>query len=145
ADAETPPFPDYGWGLWKVREDIEDWNESLRTLYVACTRAQDYLILSSALAPSFRPSSPWMLTLAERFDLFSGACLVPELPPERIPTVRVLRELAESDEVEAPPTRPARSVVPGGGTGYPAAIPGRRIGQRSFTVAELEASLHAPP
>src|SRR5262249_2487623 len=32
-DEATSPFPDYGWGLRKVREDIEDWHESLRTLY----------------------------------------------------------------------------------------------------------------
>jgi ATP-dependent helicase/nuclease subunit A len=166
ADAETPPFPDYGWGLWKVREDIEDWNESLRTLYVACTRAQDYLILSSALAPSFRPSSPWMLTLAERFDLFSGACLVPDLPPERTPAVRVpdVREAFTTGNTGNTLEEQGKREFEG--TGHPSAgipdsasplsspvspvfpvvnIPVRRIGQRSFTVAELEACLHAPP
>ena len=44
---DPPPFTDHGWSLWRMREDIEDWHESLRILYVACTRARDYLILSA--------------------------------------------------------------------------------------------------
>lgn len=141
-DEETPPFPDYGWGLWKVREDIEEWHESLRTLYVACTRAQDYLILSAAVPPALRPSSTWMLTLADRFDLFSGACLVPELPPDRVPKVRADGPGQEGEEV---PRRaaPERVPLPTADTAAPAPIPLRRSGQRVFTVAELEALLAA--
>jgi ATP-dependent helicase/nuclease subunit A len=74
-DEEPAPFSNRGWALWRMREDVEDWHESLRTLYVACTRAEDYLILSSGLPPSLKPASPWMQTLAERFDLRSGNCL----------------------------------------------------------------------
>ena len=73
ADEDPPPFADYGWGLWKIQEEIEDWSESLRTLYVGCTRAMDYLILSSAIRPSFKPTSIWMKLLAERFDLFESS------------------------------------------------------------------------
>ena len=143
ADEEPPPFADYGWGLWKVREDIEDWHESLRTLYVACTRAQDYLILSSAVPPSFRPSGTWMLTLAERFDLNTGACLVDELPPEKVPRVRVtLPELEAGPEGHTlkAPVRP-RQVENLSHGAEP--IPLLRAGQRLVTVAELEACLTA--
>src|SRR5262249_12894155 len=140
ADEATPPFPDYGWGLRKVREDIEDWHESLRTLYVACTRAQDYLILSAAVSPSFRPSSTWMLTLAERFDLDSRRCLLPGLPAGQSPAGRVTRELTEPGDASA--SGAADSLAPAEAcVGCPAAMPLLRTSQRVFTVEELEASL----
>jgi len=88
--AEDPlPFPDFAWRLWEVAEDIEDAREELRTLYVACTRAQDYLVLSAAIAKPFQASSPWMLTLTERFDIATGACLDAEIPAAQAPRVRV--------------------------------------------------------
>jgi ATP-dependent helicase/nuclease subunit A len=68
-------FADFGWQLWKMQTDLEEWQEDLRTLYVACTRAEDYLILSSSLPDSYQPAGPWMQTLAERFDLETGECL----------------------------------------------------------------------
>ncbi len=140
ADEPTAPFPDYGWGLWKVGEEIEDWDESLRTLYVACTRAEDYLVLSAAVPPSFRPSGPWMLTLAERFDPFTGACLVPDLSDGEVPRVRVTRELCDVP-ADAVPAVPRPASVPD--VSAPSPIPVRRVGQRVFTVAELEACLRA--
>ena len=144
ADEEPPPFVDYGWGLYTVRENIEDWHESLRTLYVACTRARDYLILSAAVKPSFRPSSTWMLTLAERFDLSSGACLVPDLPPDMVPRVRVRQPEGGAARLAAPPG-PAQLARPTGAASFaaPVSVPLRRTGQRVFTVAELEALLAA--
>jgi ATP-dependent helicase/nuclease subunit A len=81
ADEEEPPFPDFGYRLWRANEELEQWREDLRTLYVACTRPQDYLVLSAALAEDHRPAGPWMLTLAERFGLDTGACLPPDIPP----------------------------------------------------------------
>src|SRR5262249_30372941 len=68
AEEEPAPFPDFGWRLWKAAETIEDWHEDLRTLYVACTRAEDYLLLSASLEESLPPSNTWMQTLAGRFD-----------------------------------------------------------------------------
>jgi ATP-dependent helicase/nuclease subunit A len=139
SDEPTPPFPDYGWGLWKLREDIEDWHESLRILYVACTRAQDYLVLSSAVPSKFRPSGTWMLTLAERFDLFSGECLVPDIPPENVPPVRVTHGLVPA--VEPPPVAQSSRLAQVGAA--PGMLSPVRTGQTVFTVAELEACLLA--
>jgi ATP-dependent helicase/nuclease subunit A len=73
---DPPPFPDYSQRLWNAVEDIEEWREDLRILYVACTRAEDYLVLSAALPANFSPTTSWMLALAERFDLKTGRCLV---------------------------------------------------------------------
>src|SRR5207244_3702032 len=50
---DPPPFPDYSQRLWNTAEDIEDWREDLRILYVACTRAEAYLVLSAALPADF--------------------------------------------------------------------------------------------
>jgi ATP-dependent helicase/nuclease subunit A len=96
---DPPPFSDYGWRLWETAEALADWREDLRTLYVACTRAQDYLVLSAALPDHFAPQTPWMLLLAERFDLHGGQCLVPGLSPERTPQVRVMRQLTAATDV----------------------------------------------
>ena len=61
-----------------MQTDLEEWQEDLRTLYVACTRAEDYLILSSSLPEAYQPAGPWMQTLADRFDLETGNCLATE-------------------------------------------------------------------
>ena len=53
-------------------EKREDEAESLRVLYVALTRAADYLILSSGLDAKGRPHSLWMKHLAAHFDLQTG-------------------------------------------------------------------------
>jgi ATP-dependent helicase/nuclease subunit A len=53
-------------------ESREDEQESLRVLYVAMTRAADYLVLSAALPANGRLKSPWMRLLADRFDLETG-------------------------------------------------------------------------
>jgi ATP-dependent helicase/nuclease subunit A len=88
-EEEEPPFPKFGWRLYEAAETVEQWHEELRALYVACTRAQDYLVLSAALVKPFRPTSSWMSVVAERFDLATGACLAPDVPAERRPQVRV--------------------------------------------------------
>jgi ATP-dependent helicase/nuclease subunit A len=108
--AEEPlPFPALAWRLWEAGEAVEDWREDLRTLYVACTRAEDYLILSAALPAAYSPANPWMLKLAERFDLRTGRCLAPGIRPEQQPAVRV------TDLLSPPPEKPlTRSVgIPG--------------------------------
>ncbi|MBV9123174.1 MAG: UvrD-helicase domain-containing protein, partial [Planctomycetes bacterium] len=84
---DPPPFGDFSWRLWEAVEHLEDWAEDLRTLYVACTRAEDYLVLSAALPKSFQPANAWMLTLADRFDLTTGACRDHTLAPEKRPRV----------------------------------------------------------
>jgi ATP-dependent helicase/nuclease subunit A len=82
-------FADFGWQLWKMQTELEEWQEDLRTLYVACTRAEDYLILSSSLPDPYQPAGPWMQTLAERFDLETGRCLAGDVEEGRQPLVQV--------------------------------------------------------
>lgn len=65
-----------GLRLYKRMEAIEDEAESLRLLYVAATRAADYLILSHGWLKkeklAGKHKSPWICLLAERFDLSDG-------------------------------------------------------------------------
>jgi ATP-dependent helicase/nuclease subunit A len=98
ADEEPPPFSALGWRLWKARDEMEEWQEDLRTLYVACTRAEDQLVLSAALPEDVPPTNAWMQVLLERFDLATGECLAPEITAERMPRVRVVDGRSEPEE-----------------------------------------------
>jgi ATP-dependent helicase/nuclease subunit A len=91
ADEELPPFSGFGAELAKKMEEMEDWHEALRILYVACTRAQDYLILSAALEPECQPNTPWMAVLADAFDLRTGTAQYPSVSDSPIPKVRVAK------------------------------------------------------
>jgi ATP-dependent helicase/nuclease subunit A len=114
---EPPPVGDFGWKLWQASEAVEEWREDLRTLYVACTRAEDYLVLSAALKPDLRPEGSWMRLLAERFDLHTGRCLVTELAPEQVPQIRVTDALRPPPAASPPP---AQAPLKPKGTGVPA-------------------------
>jgi len=139
ADEEPLPFPDFASRLWKTREAIEEWQEDLRTLYVACTRAQDYLVLSASLSDSFAPETAWMLALAERFDLRSGGCLANDVPAAEVPRVRVIDGTKVTISGERPAS--ASAVLAGRprlNDGAMAPVPVRLSGKRLFTVAEIE-------
>jgi hypothetical protein len=97
SDEDETPFAPLPSRLLRATDEMEEWNEDLRTLYVACTRPQDYLILSAALPPDYQPAGPWMVTLADRFDLTSGICTATDVPAECCPVVRVI-------DAEHPPT-----------------------------------------
>jgi ATP-dependent helicase/nuclease subunit A len=150
SDDPEPTFDDQGWSLWRMREDIEDWHESLRTLYVACTRAQDYLILSASLPSSLKVSSPWIQTLASRFDLRSGESLAANLSRARVIGSLIGLEIGAEEHWRAggvnPPVEDQGVYTPRSpdATGWPEPIPLRACGQRVFTVEELEAFLLDP-
>lgn len=61
-----------GMSLFSAIEKVEELEERKRLLYVAFTRAADYLLLSSSLEAYDKPKSDWMELLAERFDLETG-------------------------------------------------------------------------
>ncbi len=59
--------------LWRYAEAAEEAAETNRLLYVATTRAADYLVLSSGVQQRRRRArSPGCKLLARRFDLVSG-------------------------------------------------------------------------
>jgi ATP-dependent helicase/nuclease subunit A len=143
-DEEPPPFPEFGWRLWRAAETVEEWHEELRTLYVACTRAQDYLVLSAALESPFRPANSWTATLAEAFDLQTGTCLDPHIAPGHPPCVRVTDSLDGLVAASGPDGGPARDEC-GKGARKTRPLPAdvaplqaHLRGKRVVTVAELE-------
>ena len=116
--------------------------EDLRTLYVACTRAEDYLILSAALKSDFSPQSPWMLTLAERFDLKTGKCLGSDLPPETVPKVAIAGPEAPAP---SPAGRPAAQRTTRKASPPAVAVEPTSPLPRIWTVGEVEALLASGP
>jgi ATP-dependent helicase/nuclease subunit A len=64
-----------GMSLFIAREKVHELEERKRLLYVACTRAADYLILSSSLQSLDEPASDWMELIARRFNLATGEFL----------------------------------------------------------------------
>jgi len=81
AEDEEVPFSKFPHELGKTADEIDDWQEDLRTFYVACTRAEKRLILSAGfgkeLPESGAPtdSNAVVLLLAERFNLKTGVCI----------------------------------------------------------------------
>ena len=61
-----------GRDLYSLVEKEETKAEIKRLLYVAATRAADYLVLSSGLDKPGEIKGPWMELLAQRFDLATG-------------------------------------------------------------------------
>ncbi len=59
------------------RENVAALEELDRLFYVACTRAADYLIVSSAMCKFDGSGDRWIETLAGSFDIDTGECLVP--------------------------------------------------------------------
>jgi ATP-dependent helicase/nuclease subunit A len=104
-DEDGPPFSAFAYELYREREKLDDWQENLRTLYVACTRARDYLVLSAALTDEHSAKSGWMLTLTERFDLTTGQCIATDVPEDRKPRIHVF------DRSRPIPELPARAKI----------------------------------
>lgn len=88
--------PTTGMKLFTAKERSEELAERNRLLYVAATRAADYLILSSSLQDLDTPRSDWMKLLAERFELATGK-LTALLPSDFTrPHIRVVIEPEET-------------------------------------------------
>jgi hypothetical protein len=97
--------------LGQAADRIDEWQDDLRIFYVACTRAKQLLILSAGwqgagpCEPDERggtripPSHVNHLTatLAERFDLKSGRCLDPSVPPSVTASIQVRYEMPNSE------------------------------------------------
>ncbi len=99
---EEAPFPPFADELGKTADRLADWQEDLRVLYVACTRAEDLLILSAGLPEPFpaavaglptpfpaKAANHWTLALAERFDPRTGRCVADDVKADDVPRVRV--------------------------------------------------------
>ncbi len=93
-----------GFELHALAENQQQQAEMVRLLYVATTRAADYLILSAGVPQLGQPKGPWMDLLDTRFDLLAGRpkCDLPDKVSVR-DDVRV-RVTTDEPAVEAEPS-----------------------------------------
>lgn len=146
-EEDKPLFTEFPARLQQVQEEIEEWHEALRILYVACTRAQDYLVLSAAMREPFVPSNPWTNVLAERFDLRSGQFRA-ALKDGPVPVIRVVTELAAAGGIDLPNPAPGRKPHHGTPDRIPpdaaCSVPPRLSARRVFTLGELDSIRRRP-
>lgn len=123
---EPLPFSRLPAHVGRLTQELEDWQESQRIFYVAATRAEDLLILSAGL-PNPLPDAglpdfsigPWLLTLAQHFDLRTGSCLRQDLSAEESPApIKVTRfidrnvDLPEGDQADDAAVAYPRQPIP---------------------------------
>jgi ATP-dependent helicase/nuclease subunit A len=145
-----------GFDLHLRAEQEEEHAELLRLLYVATTRAADYLILSSGVRQLGAARGPWTQLLNRRFDPLSGrlrATLpdgyrVPEIavttsePPLRsAPAERTARQNLQKLVAEAQQKAAAGS---GRVPALLAPIPPDPAARRQLSFSRLSGKLHAP-
>jgi ATP-dependent helicase/nuclease subunit A len=131
-----PEFSAFAWNLFTQLEALEQWDEDLRTLYVACTRPADYLILSAALPDNYQPNGPWMLTLAERFDLRTGECRA-DLPlGQPVPRIHVYNP----DDYPFSPT-PVTTTVDTSTTPPPVPVIPVVVGRATLSMEQIDRAL----
>jgi ATP-dependent helicase/nuclease subunit A len=100
--AEEPePFPKYARKLWREREKAAEEAEELRILYVACTRAADYLVISGSIQDPPKVANERMRVLMKQFGIESGECrdegiAVKDRPKLRVTSPMTLRPTANS-------------------------------------------------
>jgi ATP-dependent helicase/nuclease subunit A len=140
-----------GYHLFSLTEKEEAEAETIRLLYVAATRAADYLILSSGLDKPGDIKGPWMGLLSQRFDLSTGKFLEagpsdqqvkvtisrPPLMSEPTQTTgrQSLKKLLEKAEKKA---KKGEGRLPK----YLAPIPPDRAARRQFSFSRLSGALH---
>ena len=96
-----------GWDLHRFVEQEQELEERKRLLYVACTRAADYLILSSSVENLHQPKTDWMKFLGENFDLTTGAALKQLPSGYRAPEIKVTMSEPATDRKPEGPSRGA--------------------------------------
>jgi ATP-dependent helicase/nuclease subunit A len=140
-----------GYHLFSLAEKEEAEAEIIRLLYVAATRAADYLILSSGLDKPGEIKGPWMELLLRRFDLFTGKSLE-AAPPDQLVKVTLSRPPLKSEPSEASSRQSLNKILEKAekkaknGEGrlpkYLAPVPPDRAARRQFSFSRLSGALH---
>jgi ATP-dependent helicase/nuclease subunit A len=87
-----------GLDLYRHIENVEDLEERNRLLYVACTRAADYLILSSSIEDPAKPKRDWLQLIDQAIDLTDGELRASLPAGYGTPEVRVITEKPRIDD-----------------------------------------------
>lgn len=141
-----------GLDLYRQVEELEGDDETTRLLYVATTRAADYLMLSAGVESVERTESPWRRIIERRFELETGEMLGelpagyaipevtvtterPELPDFRKETrrgVNLEKVVSQIEDARNSPRRPLATVAP---------IAPHRAARRQFSFSRLSGAL----
>ena len=150
-----------GFDLFRAADQAAEAEERTRLLYVACTRAADYLILSSSIEELEKPQQDWMKLIAGRFDLGSGS-LVGSLPagyqkpavhattvePKQAAPAEASRQAVDLLQLVEKTRNQIRQASGGSGSTAPIAtadpIAPDRGAQRRFSFSRLSGSLAHP-
>jgi len=143
--------------MHKLLEEPEEEAEDDRLLYVATTRAADYLVLSAGLNPSRKTTSSWLRLIAARFDLetglpvgdpYLGKLSLKNVHSKEIPEINVHRAPPELprpvdiDESSRLPLEQFRELVeatePAPLPESLAVIPPQRTALKRFSVSQIE-------
>ena len=143
-----------GYDLYRLSESDEEQAELVRLLYVATTRAADYLILSAGLAAPESAKGPWTELLYRHFDPLTGLAR----------DERAQRVAGEGDHADcrrwpgspwargaarhraADPSRRRSRWPPQEADAVPkylAAVPPDAAGRREYSFSRLSGGLHA--
>jgi ATP-dependent helicase/nuclease subunit A len=87
-----------GLDLYRHTENLEDIEERKRLLYVACTRAADYLILSSSIDDPAKPKRDWLQLIDRHIDLTNGSLRGPLPAGYAAPGIRVITDKPRTDD-----------------------------------------------
>jgi ATP-dependent helicase/nuclease subunit A len=151
---KIPDVPS-GFDLYQLAESTEEQAELLRLLYVAATRAADYLILSSGVEQIGAGKGPWTELIYRRFDPATGKLLAPLPPGYGEPAIRVTATEPEvaAAAIHGGPGRDLAKLVEtatqmaGRGEGrlprYLAAVPADTTARRQHSFSRLSGVLHA--
>jgi ATP-dependent helicase/nuclease subunit A len=85
-----------GMAIFRLVENAKELEERKRLLYVACTRAADYLILSSSLKDVSEPKQDWLRLVDSRISLADGTLRAPLPEGYGTPHIRVTVETEDA-------------------------------------------------
>ena len=142
-----------GLDLYRHAEDVQDLEERRRLLYVACTRAADYLLLSSSIDDPEKPKRDWLQLIDQQISLADGELRQPLPEGYRAPEVRVTTERPRIDYEKSKQSRGAdletlvaktRQLAVKGAGELPRgseAIPADLASRRRFSFSQLTGAL----
>ncbi len=146
-----------GFDFFSQVEQVEEQAERSRLLYVATTRAADYLILSSGVSQiGCQGGSPWLKLLEKNYDLWTGTYLSADHADSPCPQGAHVRVTVEKPEPMSKPVRRQRvqleKVIEGTAEAYRAgdlppldsvrAVPVDAAARREFSFSRLSGSFH---
>ena len=89
-----------GIDLYRYAEDVQDLEERRRLLYVACTRAADYLLISSSIDDPENPKRDLLQLVDQQISLVDGSLRTPLPEGYATPQIRVTTDKPQIDDTK---------------------------------------------